>query len=160
MSDARRPAAPSGRFSAGGRTGHKALLQRRTVMNKFNSTLVMAALMCVGTSAFANDAMKHNGSKHAASMDANGDGMISQKEFTDAHNAKWAALPKNKDGLVAVADAEKSIDANADGMVSQKEFTDAHEAKWAALPKNKDGLVAVADVAKMHNDSMKPDSSK
>ena len=41
------------------------------------------------------------------SMDANGDGMISKDEFIKAHEAKWDELPKNKDGLVSLADLNK-----------------------------------------------------
>lgn len=82
-------------------------------MKIFSSTLVVAALMCTSTFAFANDEMKHDGMMHDGmmqegmkAMDTNGDGMISKDEFMKFHEAKFDKLPKNKDGMVMMKDME------------------------------------------------------
>ena len=76
-------------------------------MNKFTLPLVVAALMCTTSLAFAHD-MKHDGMhKGMEAMDANGDGMISKDEFMNFHQATWDAMPKNKDGMVVMKDMEK-----------------------------------------------------
>ncbi len=77
-------------------------------MKIFKSTLVVAALMCTSTFAFAHDEMKHDGMMHEGmkGMDANGDGMISKEEFMKFHEAKFDEMPKNKDGMVMVKDME------------------------------------------------------
>jgi hypothetical protein len=41
-------------------------------------------------------------------MDANGDGMISKKEFDSHHQAMWKKM-KTKNGMVAVADMESMM---------------------------------------------------
>ncbi len=77
-------------------------------MKILKSTLVVAALMCTSTFAFAHDEMKHDGMMHEdmKSMDANGDGMISKDEFMKFHEAKFDKMPKNKDGMVMMKDME------------------------------------------------------
>ncbi len=54
------------------------------------------------TGAFAADTMM----MEMKSMDANGDGMISKKEFMKHHEHMWSKLKKNKGGQVSVKDME------------------------------------------------------
>ena len=76
-------------------------------MGKIASTLLVSALMCGATMAFAHDDAKHDRMhSHMASMDTNGDGMISKEEFMAFHQAMWDKLPKNKDGMVTMKDLE------------------------------------------------------
>ncbi len=78
-------------------------------MNTIKSALVAAALMCTPMLAFAQAGMMHENmsSSQMKSMDTNGDGLVSKDEFMKAHEAKWDAMQKNKDGMVSIADMEK-----------------------------------------------------
>lgn len=73
-------------------------------MNKFNSALIAAALMCTSTFAFAHNDMDHEGMMK--SMDANSDGMISKDEFMNHCQTQWDRMPKNKDGMVMMKDMQ------------------------------------------------------
>src|SRR5512144_468672 len=76
-------------------------------MNKLASSLLASALMCTATMAFAHDDTPHHGMhSHMASMDTNGDGLISKEEFMAFHQTMWDKLPKNKDGMVSMKDLE------------------------------------------------------
>lgn len=65
--------------------------------------LVLLASAFVATGAFAaSDGMMMDMKK----IDANGDGMISKKEFMKHHEHMWSMMKKSKGGLVSVKDME------------------------------------------------------
>jgi hypothetical protein len=54
----------------------------------------------------ADTAMGASGGAHGAkAMDANGDGMISKKEYDSYHSAMWTKMKPNK-GMVSTADMD------------------------------------------------------
>lgn len=75
-------------------------------MNKLNSALLAASLLCVTTLAFADRDTEHRPMQAdmMSAMDANGDGLISKDEFMNFHLAHWDKMPKDKDGMVAIKD--------------------------------------------------------
>lgn len=97
-------------------------------MNKLKSTLIVAALMCTSTFAFAGGDMKHDGMHSGmTAMDANGDGMISKDEYMNYYQAQWDNMPKNKDGMVMMKDMEKMHHdkmMNHDGMMKDDHMKD------------------------------------
>lgn len=70
--------------------------------------LVAAVSLGASASAFAMDDMKHGmGMKHGMDMkmmDANGDGMVSKDEYMKYHEAMWAKMKKDKNGMVMMDD--------------------------------------------------------
>lgn len=90
-------------------------------MKTIKSVLVAMAFMCTPMLAFAQAGMMHEdmGASQMKSMDTNGDGLISKDEFMKAHEAKWDAMQKNKDGMVSIADMEKM---HRDKMMKHREM--------------------------------------
>ena len=90
-------------------------------MNK--AKLVLLASAFVATGAFAADGMMMD----MKSMDANGDGMISKKEFMKHHEHMWSKMKKSKGGMVSMKDMEmmhadmmKDGSMKKDGMMKDK----------------------------------------
>lgn len=84
-------------------------------MKTLLSTLIGVALATTATSGFAADDMKHGSGMGMGMgmgmdmkmMDTNHDGMISKEEFMRHHEAMWAKMKKNKNGMVDMKDMEK-----------------------------------------------------
>lgn len=111
------------------------------------------------------------GSMDLKAMDANGDGMISKKEWTDYHTMMWGKMKATKD-MVSLADMKTALrggmsdgmpmksgsgsmtmswmdmdamDTNGDGMVSKKEWMSHHTKMWGQM-KSKKGMMPIADM--------------
>ena len=90
-------------------------------MNK--AKLVLLAIAFAATGAFAADGMMMD----MKSMDSNGDGMISKKEFMKHHEQMWDKMKKSKGGMVSMKDMEtmhadmmKDGSMMKDGMMKDK----------------------------------------
>jgi len=76
-------------------------------MNKSMVASIAAVLTATTFSVAAMD------DKEMKAMDANGDGMISKSEFMKYHEAMWAKMKKNKNGMVDMKDMEMMQDGMA-----------------------------------------------
>ena len=100
-------------------------------MNAVKTTLAVATLMCASTLTFAHEHYRdcprtdHGRwmQSQMKTMDTNHDGVISKDEFMTFHEAKWNALPKNKDGVVNLSDMHMMYDEHHDKMMKSDDGT-------------------------------------
>ena len=87
-------------------------------MNKILCAIVGSALLGLGVSAVADDAMM---SAHQTTMmkmmDTNGDGKISKEEYMAYHEKMWNKMKKDSNGMV---DAKAMMKMHHDGMMKGK----------------------------------------
>ncbi|HEX7809590.1 MAG TPA: deiodinase family protein, partial [Thermoanaerobaculia bacterium] len=97
-------------------------------------------------------------------QDADGDGVISRKEFS-GDDASFARLDRNHDGVLSDADKRpahtagsgaearfKQMDANNDGQVSRDEWRGT-DRTFQAKDKNSDGVLTLDEVKPEKKDS-------
>jgi Ca2+-binding EF-hand superfamily protein len=97
-----------------------------------------------------------------AKLDTNGDGVVTQAEFTAAAKSRFAAMDTQNSGKLtaqqiatsAVAQQRdlkfaqaivKKLDTNGDGVVSLDEYLAGAKARFSRLDKNGDGYLDVSD---------------
>jgi Ca2+-binding EF-hand superfamily protein len=136
--------------------------QLRTLMNKVQSIITLAALLGVSTVVAADPSEFARGNMmrfDVAEMDANHDGKISKDEFMAYGETMWGRMSGGKDS-VSVADAgkdfasgnmnfnAKAMDTDHDGTISKDEFLKYGEAKWNKMDTGGKGMMSVADASK------------
>ena len=110
------------------------------------SKLITAVLF----SSFATASLAQQGGlneSHLNALDKDGDGAISQSEFSTFTDFSFKAIDDNGDGSLSpdevddhvVGDAFDILDDNGDGSVSSAEFTDQMNDDFAAADKDGDG---------------------
>jgi hypothetical protein len=71
-------------------------------MRKLIAVLCGTALLGLSP-AFAQDKMKDKPAAAPMKMDANSDGMVTEKEFMDFHKAMWGKIKRDSKGMATMA---------------------------------------------------------
>ena len=97
-----------------------------------------------------------------AKLDANGDGVVTQAEYTAAAKSRFAAIDTQGTGKLTAAQIAaspvaqqrdlkfaqmlvKKLDTNGDGVVSLDEYVAGAKARFSRLDKNGDGYIDASD---------------
>ncbi|MEP7004493.1 MAG: EF-hand domain-containing protein [Sphingomonas bacterium] len=94
--------------------------------------------------------------------DTNGDGKVSQAEFTAMMDQRFTRLDKNGDGFIAADEVSDmpnrgpgggvmAADADHDGKVSHAEFTTMATARFAKFDMNGDGQITPDEMSAPRN---------
>ncbi len=90
-------------------------------MNKILCAIVGSALLGLGVSAVADDAMmSSNQTAMMKMMDTNGDGKITKEEYMAYHEKMWNNMKKDSNGMV---DAKAMMMMHHDGMMKDKDMS-------------------------------------
>ena len=128
---------------------------------------VVAAVVLAGLTTLAYAQMGPGGGR--ASLDADGDGVVTAAEYDASGLARFQRMDQNHDGVIDKAEiaqirqmmAERmgaqpgrpdmlaGLDANTDGQITQAEAAAAQKARFAALDKNGDGKLDAAEIEAM-----------
>lgn len=126
-------------------------------------TLFIPLALAIGIGACASSgavrAQRAGGDPSAmlANADANRDGRITRREFTDARGTLFDRLDRNRDGYVSSADGprrrrgggggqrledlKRALDSNRDGRIDRREFVDAPGVLFERADTNGDEVV-------------------
>ena len=97
---------------------------------------LLVAIVCVICSATAAAEVPTRGPMTFEAFDRDGDGVVTEQEFADAHAERWAARAAQGVPMPGAAGAPSfaDFDQNGDGRMTRDEFTAGRQARMQSRP--------------------------